>query len=117
MTTHQRGAAAEAAVLAGFTKAGLGVWTPWSQFGPRNLMVESPAGLTFRVQVKHERVRESRVIAECRGTDHGSDWAFEIRLRLEPARNGQRRRVNFASDFKLEDWAARFGAGEIRRAA
>lgn len=140
MTTRQRGDAAEAAILAGLTRAGLAVWTPWSSFGPCDLMVESPVGRVLRVQVKHGRVRDGCVIAKSRGTDHGRgrqtyigvvdvlaihaaelntsyvvpvDLApgFEIRLRLTPTRNGQRKRVIHAGDHLLEDWAARFTAG------
>lgn len=142
MTTRQRGDAAEAAVLATCSAAELAVWLPWSQSGPCDLIVDSRTGALVRVQVKHGRVRDSCVVANCRTTDHGSGRrscaglvdllaihvpvlgdqlvvpieiarAFEMRLRLAPTRNNQRRGVHYASDHRLQDWASWFARADL----
>ncbi len=134
MNTRQLGDAAEAAVLSALTDAGLAVWLPWSQFGPCDLMVETPRGAIVRVQVKSGRLRDGCVVSNCRSTDHGSGrqsyvglvdvlaihvpalrqqfvlpiteaQGFEVRLRREPTRNNQSLRVRYADDYRLEEWA------------
>lgn len=137
MDTRVRGAAAEAAILAAMTRHGLSVWLPWSAFSPSDLIIESPAGAISRAQVKSGRVRRRCILANSRSTDHGSGrlpytgaadilaiWVadieeafvvpiaeatgYDVRLRLSPAANNQRVGVRFASDYRLETWAAAF---------
>jgi len=134
MDPRTRGDAAEAVVLAALAEAGLAVWLPWSRSGPCDLLVESPAGRVVRVQVKCGRYRDGCVLSNSRSTDHGSGrrsylgvvdviavhvpelrkqfvvpvelvQGFEVRLRVDPTRNGQVRRVRHARDHRLEDWA------------
>lgn len=137
MDTRARGDEAEAAALHAFTRHGLHVWLPWSRFGAYDLLVESGTGAFVRAQVKSGRVRDACVIANTRSTDHGSGrrsylgradilvihagaideqfvvpvteaCGFDIRLRLQPARNNQRVGVRHARDYRLADWAQRF---------
>lgn len=136
MDTRQRGDLAEAAVLRAFVEAGLMVLTPFSRFGPYDLMVDLPTGRTVRVQVKSGRLRKGCVEFNSWGTDHGNGpgrydgradvfavhvhqtgeqyvipvaeaRASKTSLRVVPARNNQLLGIRQANDYRLADWVAR----------
>jgi hypothetical protein len=128
-----RGIAAEAAVLQALTEAGLHVLLPFGGGLPFDLAVVCPDGRILRLQVKSGRVREGCVEFKSSSTDHGQGQrhyrgradliavyvaalrrtfmvpvddcpSFRGYLRLEPARNNQRRRVRLAEDYSFEAW-------------
>jgi hypothetical protein len=99
-------------------------------------VVLPPDGRFLRIQVKAGRVRKGCVEFNTCSTDHGSgtqsyvgradvfavqvpalDRVFIVPvcecpaskgyLRLDPARNNQRRRIRFAADYSLEEWIRR----------
>ncbi len=135
MSTVSQGNAAEAAVLQALTAAGLHVLLPFGDGLAFDLGVVNRDGRVLRVQVKSGRIRKGCVEFNCSSTDHGrgprhyrgradlfavhlSDTArvFVIPvddcpsskgyLRLDAARNNQRRRVRLAADYSLEAWIA-----------
>jgi hypothetical protein len=136
--TIVRGNAAEAGVLHACVTAGLPVYLPFGGGSPVDLVVLTPGGSPIRVQVKCGRLREGRVEFNVCATDHGRgrehyrgradviaahvaelDQVFVIpvddcphymvSLRLEPARNNQRKRVRMAEDHTFERWVASLG--------
>jgi PD-(D/E)XK endonuclease len=133
MDTIRRGNAAEAAVLNAFIRADLHVFIPFGEGSPYDLLVHREEGL-LRVQVKCGRVRNDCIEFNTCSTDHGRgrmsyvgradvfgvyvpelDRVFIVPveevaryrgyLRLAPARNNQQRRIKYASDYAIEDWA------------
>jgi hypothetical protein len=133
MDTIARGNAAEAAVLNAFIRAGLMVLMPFGDGAPYDLVVDTGADLV-RVQVKCARIRDNCVVFNSCGTDHGRGRLsyegradvfgvyspqlervyivpvdgcarLQARLRCTPPRNNQQRRVRYAGDYAVEDWA------------
>ncbi len=133
METARRGNAAEAAVLAALIERGFDVLVPFGGGHPYDLVVEVGEGRFVRVQCKAGWPSRGCILFNCRGTDHGNGplsyaglaEAFGVyfppnrrvylvpigdvgnhegRLRLEPARNNQRRRTRRAADFEIERW-------------
>jgi PD-(D/E)XK endonuclease len=135
MKTATRGNAAEARVLAEFVGRGFDVLTPFGGGQPYDLAVHIAGMTFLRVQCKTGWLigRECPAF-HCRSTDHGrgripydgladlfavhlppTDAIYLIpvdavpghlgRLRLEPAKNNQRRGVRFAADFEIERWS------------
>jgi PD-(D/E)XK endonuclease len=132
MGTAGRGNAAEAAVLSALVSRGLGVSIPYGDGHPYDLVVD--VGSAFlRVQCKRAWPVKGCVVFNSRSTDHGRGPRsyrgladifgvyfppteavylvpidavadFEGRLRLEPARNNQKRRVRFAVDYAVDRW-------------
>jgi hypothetical protein len=133
MGTAGRGNAAEAAVLAALVRRGHEVLVPFGDGHPYDLAVDlGPAVL--RVQCKRAWPRRGCIVFNVRSTDHGrgprsyrgradifaiyfppTDGVylvpidavaeFEGRLRLEPARNNQKKRTRPAADFALDQWS------------
>jgi PD-(D/E)XK endonuclease len=134
MKSATRGNAAEARILAEFVARGLDVLTPFGSGHPYDLAVDLGASRFLRIQCKTAwLVGESCLAFHCRSTDHGRgrrpydhladlfgvhfpphDGVYLVpvaevpghlgRLRLEPAKNNQRRGVRFADDFEIDRW-------------
>jgi hypothetical protein len=134
MGTATRGNQAEAVVLNAFVRRGFEVALPFGSGQPYDLVVDL-GGVFLRVQCKRSWPARGCVVFNCRSTDHGRGpqsyrgladifgvyypptdsiflvpidgvAEFEGRLRLEPARNNQKRRVRLASDFAMDRWTA-----------
>lgn len=129
-----RGDVTEAAVLWHLTKHGFDVLVPFRHDLPYDLVVASAGAGFVRVQCKAGRLRRGSVVFNCASTDHGRgrldyrgradvfavfcpelDQVFVVpveeaagratALRVEPARNGQRRRTRDAAAYSLGRWA------------
>jgi hypothetical protein len=144
MSTSSAGIRCEAAVLNELVAAGFRVLVPFGDGHPYDLAVD--LGTRFlRVQCKTARPIDGCLIFNAYATDHGhgpvsyvgradvfgvyfppSHSVYlvpvgliesECRLRLQPPRNNQRRRVRFASDFEFSaarpDTVARLAALHI----
>ncbi len=135
MKTATRGNAAEARVLAEFVRLGFDVLVPFGGGQPYDLGVHIDGTRFLRVQCKTAWLVARGCLAfNCRSTDHGrgripydgladlfavhlppTDAIYLIpvdavpghvgRMRLEPAKNNQRRGVRFAADFEIERWS------------
>jgi hypothetical protein len=134
MKTATRGNAAEARILAEFVGRDFDVLTPFGSGQPYDLVVDIGGSRFLRVQCKTAWLVSRGCLAfHCRSTDHGkgrqtydgladlfavylptTDLIYLIpteavpghlgRLRLEPAKNNQRRGVRFAADFEIDRW-------------
>lgn len=145
-----RGTAGEAAVLNALVRRGFEVCIPFGEGQPYDLVIALSGGTFVRVQCKMAWQRQGCVVFNSLSTDHGrgrlsyvrradvfgvyfppNDTVYlvpvgafntEGRLRLEPTRNNQRRRVRFAQEFELERWTSEAlvdlvaGAGDLRQA-
>jgi PD-(D/E)XK endonuclease len=132
METATRGNAAEAAVLCAFAQRGYSVLVPFGDGHPYDLVVELGTDL-LRVQCKRAWPSRGCMLFNSRGTDHGNGRRsyrgladifgvyFPLTeavylvpidavppskgwLRIEPARNNQKRGVRFAADFEIDQW-------------
>lgn len=139
MGTAARGNAAEAAVLAAFVQRGYEVLIPFGGGQPYDLVVELKTCM-LRVQCKRAWPSKGCVLFNSRSTDHGQGCrayhglaeifgvyfpqnenvylvpiqeisAAKGWLRLEPARNNQKRGVRFAADYAIDRWTL----DELRR--
>jgi hypothetical protein len=133
--TARNGNAAEAAVLNALVRREFDVLVPFGEGQPYDLVVHLSGRAFLRVQCKAAWPHGGCLIFNCRATDHGRgnlpyigladlfgvyfppahsvylvpiDAVAETRgrLRLEPTRNNQRRRVKFASDYEIDRWTA-----------
>jgi hypothetical protein len=124
----------EAMVLAALVRRGFHVLVPFGEGQPYDLAVHLGEGAFLRVQCKTAWPRQGCVVFNSASTDHGrgpqsyvgladifgvyfppdgsvylvpieSVARFEGRLRLEPTRNNQRRRVREAADFEIDRWS------------
>jgi hypothetical protein len=140
VSTIVQGNAAEAAVLQALTEAGLHVLIPFGGGLPFDLAAALPNGRLLRIQVKAGRIKKGCVEFNSASTDHGRGQqhyrgradviavfvpalgqVFMVPvddcptsrgyLRLEPARNNQRRRVRRAEDYSIDTWAASLQPG------
>jgi len=132
MVTSGRGNAGEAAVLKALVQRGFHVFLPFGEGHPFDLGVL--IGERFvRIQCKTAWRNGGCLTFNSHATDHGNgirsytgvadlfgvyfppyDSVFlvpvdemprhEGRLRLEPTRNNQKRRVRFAEDFRVDRW-------------
>lgn len=121
----------EAAVLAAFVAGGFDVLLPFGEGHPYDLVVAIDATY-LRVQCKTAWATSGGLVFNAYATDHGRGQRSyvgdadvfgvyfppsraiylvpvglvetECRLRLEPARNNQTRRVRFAYDYEFERW-------------
>lgn len=135
MGSATRGNAAEAAVLHALVKRGLDVFVPFGSGHPFDLAVYVPEAGFLRVQCKRGWALRGCVVFNAYSTDHGSgphgyagladlfgvyfppsDEVFLApidavgargRLRLEPPRNNQRKRIRLAADFEIGTWTDR----------
>jgi hypothetical protein len=132
METAARGNAAEAAVLTALVKRGWHVLVPFGGGQPYDLVFEIPEAF-LRVQCKRAWKEGGCLLFNSRGTDHGNgrrsyrgladifgvsspmtgdvylvpiDDVAESRgwLRVEPARNHQKRGIRFAADYVIDRW-------------
>jgi hypothetical protein len=121
------------------TEVGIGVFVPFGEGLPFDLVAAPANGGLVRVQVKSGRVRNGCVEFNSSSTDHGRgqqpyrgradllavhvadlDRVFVMPveacaryrgyLRLEPPKNNQKRRVRLAEDYTFESWAAGLSA-------
>jgi hypothetical protein len=132
--TIHRGNAAEAGVLYKLTTAGIHVLVPFGGGLAFDLVaVVPPAGELLRIQVKSGRVRRGTVRFNAYSTDHGfGQRTYEGRadviavyvreldevfivpvedcprsegcLRLDAAKNNQRRRIRLAAHYSVDRW-------------
>ena len=136
MGSATRGNAAEAAVLHALVKRGLDVFVPFGSGHPFDLAVYVPETGFLRVQCKRAWELRGCVVFNAYSTDHGSGprgyagladlfgiyfppseqvflapidavAATEGRLRFEPPRNNQRKRIRMAADYEIEAWSDR----------
>ena len=142
MLTAIRGNTSESAVLHAFLKRGFHVLIPFGGGCPFDLAVASDSGLLIRVQVKTGWAQGGCVAFNTHSTDHGRgpgsyrgkadlfgvyfeplDQVYlvavgqvgisECRLRLEPSRNNQRRRIRFAEEYRIERWTDEAISGTV----
>lgn len=129
------GNAGEAKVLAALVDRGFDVLVPFGEGQPYGLVIHLGHKEFLRVQCKTAWPRQGCVIFNSASTDHGRGAQsylgladifgvyfppsesvylvpieavarFEGRLRLEPTRNNQRRRIRRAADFEIDRWSA-----------
>ena len=141
MQTAARGNAAEAAVLSALVRRGYNVLVPFGGGHSYDLVVEA-RGRFIRVQCKAGWPSRACILFNPYGTDHGNgatsyDGRADVfgvffpptegvylvpltavaksqgRLRLEPARNNQRKRIRLAADYAIERWTADRLAGLV----
>ena len=132
MDTLLKGRITEAAVLNAFTQRDYTVLVPFGDGGPYDLLVDL-GGVYLRVQCKTGRPCEGGLMFNCRSTDHGRgpvpydgladvfgvyypdlDKVYVVPvsaikckkavLRIEPARNNQRRLIRQAADYEIDRW-------------
>lgn len=132
--TATKGNVAEAMVLTDFVDLGFEVSVPFGSGQPYDLVVDL-GDVFMRVQCKTAWLDKRCVEFNSKSTDHGRGCqsylgvadAFGVyfppsksvflvpvvdipgrrgRLRLEPARNNQRKRVRIAADYALQRWSA-----------
>jgi hypothetical protein len=133
MRHRGRGNAAESAVLDALTQRGFGVLVPFGDGQAYDLLVDLGAATFLRIQCKTAWPEGGCMRFNSRATDHGrgptsyvgladvfgvyfpptrSVYLLPIdvvagtdaRLRLEPPRNNQRRRIRHARDFEIDRW-------------
>jgi hypothetical protein len=134
MTGRHRGNGGESAVLHAFVKRGFDVAVPFGDGQPFDLVVHLEGDRFLRVQCKTGWSGTGTVLFNSLSTDHGHgprsylgladvfgvhypsrDAVYlvpvallsgsEGRLRLEPPRNNQRRRIRFAADYEIGQWS------------
>jgi len=132
MQTALDGNATTAAVLQAFTRLGLGVLVPFGGGQPYDLVVDLSKRFSTGA-CKTARLRDGCLIFNSRTTDHGRGrlpylgladvfgahfassgavyvvpvreaTSFYVKLRLQPARNNQRRWVRLAADYLIDRW-------------
>jgi hypothetical protein len=133
MDTALKGTAAEAAVLNALVQRGLHVLTPFGQGHPYDLVLHLSGTRFLRIQCKAGRRRKGCLLFNSCTTDHGRGRlpyvgfadlfgvydasteavflvpvqdvpAFTCSLRLDPARNNQRRGTRLAADYEMDRW-------------
>jgi hypothetical protein len=133
MGSASRGNAAEAAVLHALVKRGLDVFIPFGSGHPFDLAVYVPDAGFLRVQCKRGWALRGCIVFNAYSTDHGSGPrgyagladlfgvyfplseevflapidavpASEGRLRFEPPRNNQQKRIRMAAEFEIGAW-------------
>ena len=120
-------------MLNAFVERDLVVLLPFGAGQPYDLVVHLPTDAFLRVQCKRARALGGCVEFNSRTTDHGRGRlpylgladafgvyfppnqsvflvpvrevsSFRVRLRLEPARDNQRRRIRLAADYEIDRW-------------
>jgi len=133
MKTATRGNAAEAAVMSALVQRGYDVLLPFGEGHPFDLVIYLQ-GRFIRVQVKTAWVRQGCIHFNPYATDHGKGPGSYVgladlfgvfspltrdtylvpldevavhsaRLRIEPTRNNQSRRVRYAEQFEIASWS------------
>jgi hypothetical protein len=131
MGQAKRGLIGEAAVLHAFIQRGFDVLMPFGEGLPYDLVVPIRDGF-LRVQCKTAWPRGGCLVFNSHATDHGRGpvsyvgradlcgvyfspretvylvpvdiSVHEGRLRLDPTRNNQRRRIRWADDYSIDRW-------------
>ena len=122
-------------MLAALVERGLDVLVPFGEGQPYDLVIHLGEGEFCRVQCKTAWPRQGCIVFNSASTDHGRGAQsyvgladifgvyfppsesvylvpidavarFEGRLRFEPTRNNQRRRIRLAADFEIDQWTA-----------
>jgi hypothetical protein len=133
MGTIDRGNAAEAAVLHALVERDIPVIVPFGEGLPFDLVAFLGPGAFVRVQCKAARLHKGCLTFNARSTDHGRGRLSYVglaelfglyfpptksvylvpvmeatstlpRLRLDPPRNNQRKRVKYAADYAIDKW-------------
>jgi PD-(D/E)XK endonuclease len=141
MTTALKGNKTEAEVLRALVERDYAVLMPFGEGHPYDLVVQISGEVFLRIQCKTARVQNGCLRFNSRSTDHGRGPGsyvgladifgvycpqthsvylvpvldvprFEVFLRLEPARNNQRRRIRLASEYEIDRWTAK-ALGEV----
>jgi hypothetical protein len=134
MLNPTKGNAGEAAVLNSLVQRGFDALLPFGAGHPYDLAVDLGRGAFLRVQCKTAWPSRGCMLFNTRTTDHGRGpqsyvgiadvfgvyfpplesiylvpieavGSHEGRLRLEPTRNGQKRRVRFAAEYEIQRWS------------
>lgn len=134
MKTATRGNAGEAAILNALVELGLDVLVPFGDGHPFDLAVHLTGNVFLRVQCKTGWREGGCMLFNPLATDHGRGpqpyfgladifgvyfpptrsvylvpldavARTEGRLRLEPTRNNQRRRIRYAADYEIGRWS------------
>lgn len=122
-------------MLAAFVERGFDVLVPFGEGQPYDLVIHLGGNEFLRVQCKTAWPRQGCILFNSASTDHGRGAQsyvglaeifgvyfppgdsvyrvpieavarFEGRLRLEPTRNNQRRRIRRAAEFEIDRWSA-----------
>lgn len=133
MKTATKGNEAEAVILAALVQRGLDVCVPFGGGQPYDLMVDLGGCDVLKVQCKTGWEIKGCIAFHTRSTDHGQGRrpyfglahifgvyfpptrsvylvpldavaGFQGRLRLEPTRNNQQKKIRFAADFEIGRW-------------
>jgi hypothetical protein len=133
MKTATKGNEAEAMILAALVERGLDVCVPFGGGQPYDLMVDLGGSDTLKVQCKTAWEIKGCIAFHTQSTDHGrgrrpyfglahifgvyfpptrSVYLVPLdavagsqgRLRLEPTRNNQLKKIRFAADFEIDRW-------------
>jgi len=133
MPLATRGNATEAVVLSALIQRGFHVLVPFGDGHPFDLALHLTGTRFLRIQCKTAWPNGGCMVFNARSTDHGRGPQsykgladifgvffppsqsvylvpingvanFEGRLRLEPARNNQKRGVRFAADYEIDRW-------------
>jgi PD-(D/E)XK endonuclease len=131
--TATKGNGAEAMIMAALVARGFNVLVPWGGGQPYDLGVDLGGSDLLKIQCKTGWPEKNCITFNTRSTDHGQGRRsyvglahifgvyfpplkslylvpldavgnFRAYLRLKPARNNQKRKINFASDFEIERW-------------
>jgi hypothetical protein len=134
MDTAATGNAGEAAVLDALVQRGFRLLLPFGSGHPYDLVLALDDSIFLRIQCKVAWPRGGCLIFNCRSTDHGhgprpyvgladifgvffplNERVYlvpvgavapsEGRLRVEPARNNQKRRIRDAAEFEVYKWS------------
>jgi PD-(D/E)XK nuclease superfamily protein len=145
MSTAKRGNEAEAMVLSALVQRGYDVSVPFGEGQPYDLLVDLGGRDFLRVQCKRAWPLRGCVVFNSRSTDHGRGpqsyigladifgvyfppassvylvpldaiATCEGRLRLEPARNNQRRRIRLAEEYEIDRWSHQALRSHLREA-
>ena len=141
MVSATRGNAAEAAILAALVRQGYLVLLPFGDGQPYDLVVDL-GGPLLRVQCKRGWRNGGCIAFNTHSTDHGRGRRSYVgrtdvfgvyfppenavylipisaipahggRLRLEPTRNNQRKRIRMAADYEIDRWTPERLAGHV----
>lgn len=133
MDSSRKGNMTEVAILNAFVAREVGVFVPFGVGHCFDLAIYAEGRGFLRVQCKTGRFVQGCVVFNSRSTDHGKGprsyagradvfgvyfppadaiyllpvvevSGLSTQLRLEPARNNQRRRIRMASDYSIDRW-------------
>jgi PD-(D/E)XK nuclease superfamily protein len=97
MSTNRKGAIAETAITYAALSAGIDVYRPASEGGRFDLIFVLPGGRMSRVQCKWANLVRGAVAIRL----FSKAGQRVVHLRTRQARNGQRKRLHFAEQYRL----------------